>query len=117
MLKGTLDLAVLAVLRERDGYGYDILRRLRSAGVGSVADASVYGSLRRLQAAGSLRTYETASAEGPPRRYYALTDRGRAELASGGRQWHDLARAMDGLLSGDLVSGDLVSEDLAESRR
>ena len=38
LLKGVLDLAVLAVLRDEDGYGYDILRRLRSAGLDEVGD-------------------------------------------------------------------------------
>ena len=54
LLKGVLDLAVLAVLREEDGYGYDVLRRLRSAGLDEVGDASVYGTLRRLYKAGLL---------------------------------------------------------------
>ena len=40
LLKGVLDLAVLAVLRHNDGYGYDILRRLREAGLDDVGDAS-----------------------------------------------------------------------------
>ena len=48
LLKGVLDLAVLAVLRRGDGYGYDVLRRLRRVGLEDVGDASVYGTLRRL---------------------------------------------------------------------
>ena len=44
LLKGVLDVAVLAVLRQEDGYGYDIVRRLREAGLGDVGDASVYGT-------------------------------------------------------------------------
>ena len=49
LLKGVLDLAVLAVLRGGDGYGYDVLRRLRAAGLEDVGDASVYGTLRRAE--------------------------------------------------------------------
>ena len=52
LLKGVLDVAVLAVLDQEDGYGYDVVRRLRAAGLDDVADASVYGTLRRLFAAG-----------------------------------------------------------------
>ncbi len=48
LLKGVLDLAVLAVLADEDGYGYDVVRRLREGGVEAVAEASVYGTLRRL---------------------------------------------------------------------
>ncbi len=41
LLKGALDTAVRAVVQHDDGYGYDILRRLRDAGLGDVGDASV----------------------------------------------------------------------------
>ena len=47
LLKGVLDSAVLAVLVDEDGYGYDIVRRLRVAGFEDIGDASVYGTLRR----------------------------------------------------------------------
>ncbi|WP_262379823.1 PadR family transcriptional regulator [Nonomuraea sp. PA05] len=57
LLKGVLDLAVLAVLNDRDGYGYDVVRRLREAGLQEVGDASVYGTLRRLFKAGALTSY------------------------------------------------------------
>lgn len=54
LVKGVLDLAVLAVVADEDGYGYDVVRRLRAAGLEDVGDASVYGTLRRLYAAGAL---------------------------------------------------------------
>ncbi len=73
LLKGVLDLAVLAVLRHEDGYGYDVVRRLRKAGLDDVGDASVYGTLRRLYKAGLLTTYVVASEEGPHRKYYDST--------------------------------------------
>jgi PadR family transcriptional regulator, regulatory protein PadR len=99
LLKGVLDLAVLAVLRREDGYGYDILRRLRSAGLEEVGDASVYGTLRRLFQAGYLTTYVVPSEEGPHRKYYALNDAGRSQLTRGGKVWRAFASTMDSLLS------------------
>src|SRR5512142_1314184 len=87
LLKGVLDLAVLAVLRTEDGYGYDILRRLRVAGLGDVGDASVYGTLRRLFQAGYLTTYVVPSEAGPHRKYYALNASGRVQLDESGRVW------------------------------
>jgi PadR family transcriptional regulator, regulatory protein PadR len=98
LLKGVLDLAVLAVLRDGDGYGYDILRRLRSAGLEDVGDASVYGTLRRLFQAGHLTSYVVPSEEGPHRKYYALNAAGRAQLDSSSKVWHSFAAVMDGLL-------------------
>nr|WP_237440091.1 PadR family transcriptional regulator [Amycolatopsis rubida] len=98
MLKGVLDLAVLAVLRDDDGYGYDVLRRLRVAGLDEVGDASVYGTLRRLYKAGLLTSYVVPSEEGPHRKYYSLNDRGRARLAESARTWRSFASTMDSLV-------------------
>jgi PadR family transcriptional regulator PadR len=102
LLRGTLDAAVLAVVAEHDGYGYDVLRRLRAAGLGEVGDASVYGTLRRLFRSGALTSYVLPSDEGPHRRYYGITDRGRAELAQARAAWADFARTLDALLGIDL---------------
>jgi PadR family transcriptional regulator PadR len=98
LLKGVLDLAVLAVLRDEDGYGYDIVRRLRSAGLDDVGDASVYGTLRRLFRAGDLTTYVVPSEEGPHRKYYALNNAGRAQLELSCKVWTEFADSMSTLL-------------------
>ena len=98
LLKGVLDLAVLAVLKDEDGYGYDILRRLRAAGLEEVGDASVYGTLRRLFQAGLLTTYVVPSDEGPHRKYYSLNAAGREQLHRSAKSWRSFASTMDGLL-------------------
>ena len=99
LLKGTLDAAVLAVISEEDGYGYDVVRRLREAGLEEVGDASVYGTLRRLFASGALTSYVVASEEGPHRKYYGLTPAGRAALANARKAWGEFAHVMDRLLA------------------
>src|SRR3982750_2499991 len=101
LLKGVLDLAVLAVLEDADGYGYDVVRRLRQAGLEEVGDASVYGTLRRLFQAGRLTSYVVPSEEGPPRRYYGLNAAGRDHLASATKQWVAFTEAMDALLGNE----------------
>ena len=98
LLKGVLDLAVLAVLKAEDGYGYDIVRRLRQGGLREVGDASVYGTLRRLFQAGHLTTYVVPSEEGPHRKYYSLNAAGREQLARARADWDEFATAMDTLL-------------------
>ena len=98
LLKGVLDLAVLAVLDGRDGYGYDVLRRLRAAGLADVGDASVYGTLRRLYQAGALTSYVVPSDEGPHRKYYAINDRGRSVLEDSTKTWGTFADTVDALL-------------------
>jgi PadR family transcriptional regulator PadR len=102
LLRGALDAAVLAVVAEQDGYGYDILRRLRAAGLSDVGDASVYGTLRRLYRSGALTSYVMPSDEGPHRRYYGITDRGRAQLAEARVVWADFSRALSDLLETDV---------------
>jgi PadR family transcriptional regulator PadR len=99
LFKGVLDLAVLAALRYDDGYGYDIMRRLRAAGLDEVGDASVYGTLRRLFQAGYLTTYVVPSEEGPHRKYYALNAAGRSQLDRSGKVWRSFAATMDALLA------------------
>ena len=99
LLKGTLDAAVLAVISEEDGYGYDVVRRLREAGLEEVGDASVYGTLRRLFASGALTSYVVASEEGPHRKYYGLTPAGRVALANARKAWDEFAHVMDRLLA------------------
>ena len=100
LLKGVLDLAVLAVLAEQDSYGYDVLRRLRDSGLDGVGDASVYGTLRRLYRAGDLKSYVVPSEEGPHRKYYALNNRGRSSLDQSAKTWGSFTRALDQLLNG-----------------
>jgi PadR family transcriptional regulator PadR len=102
LLKGVLDVAVLAVLRDDDGYGYDVLRRLRAAGLSDVGDASVYGTLRRLYRSGALTSYVMPSDEGPHRRYYGVTDRGRAQLEEARVVWADFSRALSSLLQNEV---------------
>jgi PadR family transcriptional regulator, regulatory protein PadR len=98
LLKGVLDAAVLAVVAGEDGYGYDVVRRLRAGGLDGVGDASVYGTLRRLYASGALTSYVVPSDEGPHRKYYGITPAGRTMLADQRDDWHRFSRTVSGLL-------------------
>ena len=97
LLKGALDLMVLAVVEGEDGYGYDVVRRLRAAGFDEVGDASVYGTLRRLYSGGLLASYVVPSESGPHRKYYGITPRGRAQLMEDRRQWQVVDAALHNL--------------------
>jgi PadR family transcriptional regulator PadR len=98
LLKGVLDLAVLAVLDRGDGYGYEVVRGLRAAGLHEVGDASVYGTLRRLYNAGLLTSYVVPSEEGPHRKYYSLNAPGRDRLREMAKTWRAFAETMEGLV-------------------
>ena len=98
LLRGVLDAAVLAVVRRADGYGYDVVRRLRAAGLTDVGDASVYGTLRRLYSSGALTSYVVPSDEGPHRKYYGINAQGRAMLEAQRKDWSEFAGTMGRLL-------------------
>lgn len=98
LLKGVLDTAVLAVLEHDDGYGYDIVRRLREAGFEDIGDATVYGTLRRLYKAGALTTYVVPSEDGPNRKYYSINDQGKETLVKQRVTWNQFATNMAAVL-------------------
>lgn len=99
LLKGSLDLAVLAVLAREDDYGYGIARRIWEAGLTDVREASIYGTLNRLFRGGLLSTRVEASASGPHRKYYGLTPTGRAYLGDGRQAWKTTSTAINHLLA------------------
>ena len=116
LVKGVLDLAVLAVVAREDGYGYDVVRRLRAAGLEEVGDASVYGTLRRLYSAGALTSYVVPSDEGPHRKYYGINAAGAhgardAGKDVGGVRRHDGRSARPG---GSAVMNDTTVIGAAE---
>lgn len=81
MRKGLIELCALRLLRRGESYGYEIVQRLRERPALAVSESTVYPVLARLREEGYLQTRDLPSASGPPRRYYALTPRGRARLA------------------------------------
>ncbi len=101
LLKGVLELAVLAILDERDSYGYAIVVALREAGHETVGEASVYGTLRRLAADGAVSTYQVQSAHGPNRKYHTLTEDGIERLRAGTKTWTSFSQTMSYLLRED----------------
>jgi PadR family transcriptional regulator len=98
LLKGVLELAVLAVIARGETYGYEILSTLEEAGLDGVGDASVYGTLRRLEQAGHLTSRLEASDSGPARKYYAVTPVGREQLRVGTETWGRISGALGRLV-------------------
>ena len=98
LLKGVLELAVLAVIARGETYGYEILSTLEQAGFDGVGDASVYGTLRRLEQAGHLSSRLAASDSGPARKYYAVTASGTEQLQAGTEAWSQINGALDRLV-------------------
>jgi len=87
---------VLAILAERESYGYAILKRVRELSNGDLewTDGMLYPLLHRLDRLGYVTTEWRSAAEGRGRKYYSLTDDGCSALAERKRQWVTVARAL-----------------------
>lgn len=72
--------ALLLLLLERSGHGYDLLERLQPLGFERADPGGLYRNLRALEDAGLVRSAWEQSAAGPDRRIYELTRAGREEL-------------------------------------
>ena len=83
--KGVLEMCVLALLAQKDGYAYDIASRL-SEGIG-MGEGTIYPLMRRMQSDGLVKSYLEESSSGPPRKYYQLTKLGRTALAAQIAEW------------------------------
>lgn len=72
--KGVLELCVLSLLKTDDRYGYELVAEISKSI--SISEGTIYPLLRRLKNEGYVQTYLEESSEGPPRKYYKLTDKG-----------------------------------------
>jgi PadR family transcriptional regulator PadR len=96
--KGVLELCVLALLSRGDAYGYEIASRL-AQGI-EMGEGTVYPLMRRMQTDGLVATYLVESTAGPSRKYYRLTDVGRAAFETQKAEWSAFSAAVDALLEG-----------------
>ena len=99
MLRGVLDLCLLAVVVDEPAYGYEMTRRLRERGLSIVGEGSIYPLLGRLERDGLVATYRAASDGGPPRKYYSASPSGHRALTDGVRAWRDVRGEVDAVLA------------------
>ena len=98
LLRGVLDLCLLAVMQEGPAYGYEMTKRLRARGLSIVGEGSIYPLLGRLEREGLVETYRAASNGGPPRKYYSASLEGQRTLAAGVSEWRAARDAVDAVL-------------------
>lgn len=96
--KGVLELCVLSVLEQKDCYGYQLVNEL-SSNI-SISEGTIYPLLRRLKKDGYVTTYLKESQEGPPRKYYELTEEGKKMKHVLSEEWFSFIDAVNNLLTG-----------------
>ena len=82
-----LDVCVLAAIRDGESYGYQIIKEMKP--YLEMSESTLYTILKRLEGAGML-TVRTAEHDGRLRKYYKITDRGRARLAEFREEWKEM---------------------------
>lgn len=91
--KGALELCVLVLISKKDRYGYELAQKITERI--ELAEGTLYPILRRLTKEKHLTCYLSDSSEGPPRKYYAITESGREQLAQLIAQWMPFAKAVN----------------------
>ncbi|MBA4603425.1 PadR family transcriptional regulator [Thermoactinomyces mirandus] len=94
--KGVLELCVLALLNKQDRYGYELVKKITDQIV--ISEGSVYPILRRLTREEYSTTYLQESNEGPSRKYYRLTNKGKDYLQQLIAEWREFSRGVDQLI-------------------
>jgi len=89
MRKGVLEYCILATLADNDAYASDIINKLKEAQM-IVVEGTLYPILTRLKNMELLSYRWEESTQGPPRKYYALTDSGREILNQLHQSWNEL---------------------------
>lgn len=100
LLRGVLDMCLLALICEEPSYGYEMVRKLEERGLQLVGEGSIYPLLSRLQRHGLIEAYAMPSTEGPARKYYRATAAGRTTLDSWLADWQTFARGVDRVVKG-----------------
>ena len=97
MKRGLLDVCVLTALRSGDSYGYKIIQDVSCAV--EISESTLYPILKRLEAAGALRSY-TVEHNGRLRKYYSITQAGFDRINDFLLDWQQIRRIYDYIMRG-----------------
>ncbi|BFU45347.1 PadR family transcriptional regulator [Krasilnikovia sp. MM14-A1004] len=107
LLRGHTDTIVLALLHHDDSYGFEIFKRIRDATGGrhEIKEATLYATYRRLTKDGLIEAYWGDESQGGRRKYYRITDAGRAVYRRNVAAWALTRDLIDSLLDLDRPAG------------
>lgn len=95
--KGALELCVMAMLDKQDRYGYELTDEISKKM--EIATGTLYLVLKRLKDENYVTTYLQESDNGPARKYYHLTDEGRANMTETKAEWLEFVLAVAALIN------------------
>lgn len=95
--KGVIEMLVLALVRSRDYYGYELVETISKKI--EISEGTIYPILRRLTQEKYFETYLRESTEGPPRKYYKMTAEGRRETDKLLKEWKQFTSDVNFILT------------------
>jgi PadR family transcriptional regulator PadR len=95
--KGVLELCVLALLDRKDCYGYEMVDEI-SKNI-SISEGTIYPLLKRLKKEELVSSYLKESQDGPPRKYYKITDLGKERKEKMALEWAEFSTGVNNLLN------------------
>ena len=98
--KGLLDVAVLNLLQHGQRHGYEMAQALKQMEGLALREGNIYPVLARLQIDGLVRSHTEASADGPPRKYFRLTQTGQEVLADMNSHWDQITESIETIRGG-----------------
>jgi PadR family transcriptional regulator PadR len=97
--KGVLELCVLSLLVRRDYYGYELVDHISK--FIDISEGTIYPLLRRFRTEGYVTTYLQESQEGPPRKYYKITSKGKEVYDELEIEWESFIDGVNNIIRGD----------------
>ena len=96
MRKGVLEYCILLLLAKEDAYASSIITKLKEANM-IVVEGTLYPLLIRQKNQGLLQYRWEESPQGPPRKYYAITDKGREQLQEMNNAWQEIVTTIENI--------------------
>jgi len=97
--KGVIEMCVLALVSQKDFYGYELVETISKRI--EISEGTIYPILRRLTQENYFETYLKESTEGPPRKYYRMTSRGREQTELLLKDWKKFTSDVEFILYGE----------------
>lgn len=98
--KGLLDIVILNLLQHGRCHGYEMVQTFKRTQGLKIREGNIYPILARLQTDGLVTSYSEASRDGPPRKYFELTESGKKILSDMNAHWDQIIQSIQGVRKG-----------------
>lgn len=107
MRRGVLEYSILLVLQHGDEYPSSLIQKLKDVNL-IVVEGTLYPLLIRLKNLGLLTYKWVESTQGPPRKYYSITEKGKEQLKELDAAWDELASSINTLRESSSIQPDVI---------